>query len=73
MNKWRPKDWDECGGNWCRNAYNERKWTEYGEAYEAGADAMLEALRGRGLPTDGTFLGAPVEHGILVVIPDDKE
>ena len=78
--RYRPKDW--------KNPYTEENSeiaiiVESGpmpdEAYEAGADAMLEGLRGYGEAIGANLVEVPCElrvggrKGYLVFIPDEAE
>jgi hypothetical protein len=79
-NKWRPEGWKNPHSNLGIRTKNHKKF----DAFESGADAMLEALM-----KDGTHVkrGMYVKHGmwgedvygmiqtsgIAVIIPDDTE
>ena len=64
---WRPEGWDNThsGDIYCH------------DAYESGADAMLEALKAKGLTSGRYELGAGemtcLTRGALVFIPDEAE
>jgi len=81
---WRPEGWE--------NPFTEDKHNDFesvDDSYEAGADAMLEALKGDGLNVDisaGVRVyiggkpnllyrtkGTPTGKGKLVFIPDEEE
>lgn len=76
MGKWRPKDW----GNKYRT--EKRPSNSYASIFEAGADAMLEALmQGPNIRTYGVQVAAdpsiveralPNEAGFWAFIPDNK-
>jgi len=83
---WRPKGWKTpvaIKGDW-DNAPNSKKWDiphshGWRDGFEAGADAILEALRGKGYPIKvgesfGDETGARTivkVDGHVVFIPDD--
>lgn len=79
MNKWRPACWKnphgttEFRGDWQLDA-DIRDKTERAKAFEAGADAMLEALRNdyqvETLAKQNHKLG-DICPGKVVLIPDD--
>jgi len=76
---WRPKDWRiqyKIESDW-DNAPTSLKWEiphshGYSDGYEAGADAMLEALLTKGLRINniGDF---PQGIGTVIFIPDEEE
>ncbi len=85
MSKWRPEGWYRPFEKLCRDAFSLStasnpvsidtlaSLSNLSEAYEAGADAMLEALRSNQLsPFDPTVMRANFQ-GKIVVIPDNKE
>jgi len=77
MAKWRPEGWKD----YYRVFQNKRK--ELGISvsqprphFEAGADAMLEAMRGIGDKVDkreAPILYYPLSKGVLVFIPDNDD
>lgn len=65
MNKWRPDWWFNRYGCTGTNDNSTRQ-----EAFEAGADAMLEALKN--LPKQSFISTSPIlKTGYYVFIPDD--
>ena len=74
---YRPKNWDEQRANVFGSVSEHSVHEDY--LFEAGADAMLEALRESGVFTYGNHtpdidLGdAPEESGYWVFIPEDNE
>lgn len=70
MKNWRPDNWHE---------YNRTIWNAYNlpdEVFEAGANAMLEALKKKGTlmtPEQMKLIAPDREYpfGYLVFIPDD--
>jgi hypothetical protein len=67
MPKWRPDGWNNLYDSQ-EPAWYDAMSSEHSDAFESGADAMLEALRAIG--REGNI---PVFGGVLVFIPDDKE
>ena len=78
---WRPEGWQKGKDEWYRHSAHGQILD--GSVYEAGADAMLEALRARGFLDMGEadelsitgIYPKPIKfiadcHGKLVLIPD---
>jgi len=72
---WRPEGWEEP------YKYDHEYHTDSyeGQAYEAGADAILEALTEKGIRTDSfrtnsnpIYLTNPRQKGVYVFIPEEK-
>lgn len=70
---WRPKNWLKLYRKFYRTGESSTR-----ETYEAGADAVLEALKVDGKHTDGkaptlSINVRPEQQGWLVFIPDKGE
>ena len=75
---YRPEGWENPYKDWFgmkETTLREEAETLEHFAYEAGADAMLEALRKRGTKLDGRPLAIPRGNigDIVVFIPDEEE
>ena len=79
MSEWRPADW-ECGGGYQDEVNGELLDNYMTRTYEAGADAMLAALRGKTVfenHVDGEWVyvhmrADDIKGYTVVFIPDEK-
>ena len=74
MNGWRPEGWTVATG---MRLYKGKLLSSAREAYEAGADAMLESLKKKGAwmtPEQMKLLAPDRQHpyGYIVFIPEEK-
>lgn len=77
---WRPNDWKNPHNPEANIFPDEVSWTcvrREHNAFEAGADAMLEGLKKLGKHTDGTAPTLSIDvllgqSGYLILIPDKK-
>lgn len=75
MSKWRPEVWETPDMQDCENV------NDFLNGYEAGADAMLGALRKRGVPDYDPKMDYQIhngkynheDNGVRVFIPDDSQ
>lgn len=70
---WRPDNWDEIANKlemeWC--SVDPVEITAYGCGIEAGADAMLEALKAKGVRGYGKVVNGVAQAGWMVFIEDE--
>jgi hypothetical protein len=75
MTNWRPEGWENpYSREYLKELYGDRPYQleDYeAKIFEAGVNAMLEALRKQG--SDSTERGFRRTKGVIVFIPDDKE
>ena len=75
---WRPEGWKnikQIAAPLARDEAGMKACERYNHLFEAGADAMLEALRKQALPPDDYAEGLYLlnENDALVLIPEDEE
>jgi len=74
---WRPDNWNNINPEYGKKTTNDYL-AAISDAFEGGADAMLEALRAEGrhsskLPFEFIVSVLPTDNGRLVFIPDEEQ